>query len=214
LKFEFAITVKRGLDFGNYSTLENHTHQVPKQFPIKFFLFPSISHQISFVLIKFPENSHQIPLVPINNPSKSFCSHQIPLISINILLFSSRSHQIPLVPINNISISFCSHQVPKKFPSDSSCSHQVRIKIILFPWQVSAKVNGGQSAKLSAAVRGQAGRGATVAGRRRPGAAEMKFGIFCLPGFVEGRGQTFFSRGSLQRFFLPSCARPERHLDI
>jgi len=75
-------------------------------------------------------------------------------------------------------------------------------------------VNGGQSAKLSAAVRGQAGRGATVAGRRRAGAAEMKFGIFCLPGFVEGRGQTFFSRGSLQRFFLSSCARPKRHLDI
>jgi hypothetical protein len=99
----------------------------------------------------------------------------------------------------------------------SSSSQTIPIKFLLFPpsshqnhfvpmameyRQVSAKVNGGQRAELSAAVRGQATRGATVAGRRRPGAAEQKFGLFCLPGFVEDRGQTFFSRGSLQRFLL------------
>ncbi len=63
----------------------------------------------------------------------------------------------------------------------------------------------GQSAKRSASVRGQAGRGATVAGRRLPGAAEQNVGIFCLPGFVLDRGQICFSRGSLLRFFL-MCA--------
>ncbi len=45
----------------------------------------------------------------------------------------------------------------------------------------------GQSAKRSVAVRGQAGRGATVAGRRLPGAAEQKVRIFCLSGSVAGR---------------------------
>ncbi len=60
---------------------------------------------------------------------------------------------------------------------------------------MSTKVNSetrerlGQRAKRNAAVRGQAG--ATVAGRRVPGAAEQKGGIFCLPGFVEDRGQIF-----------------------
>jgi hypothetical protein len=74
--------------------------------------------------------------------------------------------------------------------------------------RVSTKVNGetrerlGQSAKRSAAVRGQAGRGATVAGRRLPGAAKQNVGIFCLPGFVADRGQICFLRGSLPRFFL------------
>ncbi len=68
---------------------------------------------------------------------------------------------------------------------------------------MSTKVNDetherlGQSAKQSAAVRGQAGRGATVAARRLPGAAEQNVGIFCLPGFVADRGQICFSR-----FFL------------
>jgi len=66
-------------------------------------------------------------------------------------------------------------------------------------------VNGerlGQSAKRSAAVRGQPGRGATVAGRCLPDAAEQKVGIFCLPGFLEDRGQICFSQGSLPHFFL------------
>ncbi len=72
---------------------------------------------------------------------------------------------------------------------------------------MSTKVNGetrerlGQSAKWSAAVRGQAGRGATVAGRRRPGAAEQNVGIFRLPGFVADREPICFSSGSLPRFF-------------
>jgi len=49
--------------------------------------------------------------------------------------------------------------------------------------QVSTKVNGetlerlGQSAKRSAAVGGQAGRGASVAGRRLPGATEQTSGF-------------------------------------
>ncbi len=73
---------------------------------------------------------------------------------------------------------------------------------------MSTKVNGetrerhGQSAKRSASVRGQAGRGATVAGRRLPGAAEQNVGIFGLPGFVADRGQICFSRGSLLCFLL------------
>jgi len=67
-------------------------------------------------------------------------------------------------------------------------------------------VRYGQSAKRSTAVRGQAGRGATVAGRRLPGAAEEKVGIFCLPSFVEDLGQIGFSRSSSP--LLPSCARP------
>jgi hypothetical protein len=74
--------------------------------------------------------------------------------------------------------------------------------------RVSTKVNGetrerlGQSAKRSAAVRGQAGRGATVAGRRPPGAAEQNIGIFRLPGFVADRGQICFLRGSLMSAML------------
>ncbi len=71
----------------------------------------------------------------------------------------------------------------------------------------------GQRAKRSAAVRGQAGRRATMAGRRLPCAAEQNVGIFCLPGFVADRGQIGFSRGSLPRFFLhvrdPSVFSPE-----
>jgi len=76
---------------------------------IKFLLFPSITHQNLFVLIKFPINSYQIPLVPINYPSKSFCSYQVPIkfllflnqVSIgpiNFPLFSSSFHQVPFVP--------------------------------------------------------------------------------------------------------------------
>ncbi len=77
--------------------------------------------------------------------------------------------------------------------------------------QVSTKVNGetrerlGQSAKWSDEVRGQAGRGATVAGKRRPGAAEQNVGIFCLPRFVADRGPICFSSDSLPRFFPHVC---------
>ncbi len=73
---------------------------------------------------------------------------------------------------------------------------------------MSTKVNGetrerlGQSAKRSTAVAGQAGRGATVAGRCLPGAAGQNVGIFSLPGFVADSGQICFSRDSLPRFFL------------
>jgi len=80
------------------------SHQVPKQFPsnsscshqylvicflfasssqkipVKFLLFPSITHQNAFVLIKFQSNS--------------FCSHQVP---IKFLLFPSSSHPNPFV---------------------------------------------------------------------------------------------------------------------
>ncbi len=93
------------------------SHQVPKNFPsnsscslqvsnkfilfhqvpIKFLLFPSITHQCPFVLIKFPKNSpessHQSPFVLIKFPNNS---HQIPLVPISILLFSSSSQTIPI----------------------------------------------------------------------------------------------------------------------
>jgi hypothetical protein len=76
-------------------------------------------------------------LFPINNPSISFCSHQVPKIFPSNSSCSHQipknSHQIPLVFINNPSISFHSHQVPKQFPSSSSSSHQVPIKFVLFP---------------------------------------------------------------------------------
>jgi len=182
-----------GLDFPSSS----------KTVSIKFLLFPSISHQNPFVLIKFLNNSHQIPLVPINNPSKSFCSPQVP-------------KQFP-------SNSSCSHQQPIKILLFPESSQKVLIKFLLFPLsshqypfvpmamedrQVSTNVNGetrerlGQSARRSAAVRGQARKGATMAGRRLPDAAERKLGIFCLLGFVEDRGRICISRGSLPRFFL------------
>ncbi len=77
------------------------THQNPfvlKQFPSKFLLFPSITHQNLFVPIKFSNSSNQIPLVPINNPSKSFCSHQLP---INFTLFPSNFLFFPTQPYIN-----------------------------------------------------------------------------------------------------------------
>jgi hypothetical protein len=73
---------------------------------------------------------------------------------------------------------------------------------------VSTKVNGetrerlGQSPKRSAAVRGQAGRGTTVAGSRRPGVAEQNVGIFSLPGFC-GRSD---SRAAVCRASSLMCA--------
>jgi hypothetical protein len=76
---------------------------------------------------------------------------------------------------------------------------------------VSTKVNGetrerlGQSDKRNAAVRGQAGRGATVAGRRVPSAAEQNVGIFCLPGFVADRGGST-SRTAICRASSFMCA--------
>jgi len=63
-------------------------------------------------------------------------------------------------------------------------------------------VDWGQRAKRNAAVRGQAGRGATVAGGRRPGAAEPIIEILGLPGFV---ADLLLERQSTT--LLPSCAR-------
>ncbi len=136
--------------------------------------------------------SHQVPK---QFPSNSSCSHRYP---IQILLFSPSSQKITikflLFPLSFNQIHF----IP-------SSSQKVPIKFLLFssPWrwaQVSTKVNGetrarlGQSAKRSATIHGQAGRGATVAARRLQGVAEQKLGIFCQPGFVQDRGQICFSR--------------------
>jgi len=109
----------------------------------------------------------------------------------------------------------CERQKRRKCDSKKNLRNSVPVLFAVRKWLwnagrsagVSIKVNGetreklGQSAKRSAAVRGQAGRGASVAGRRRPGAAEQNVGIFCLPGFVADRGPIRFSSGSLPRFF-------------
>jgi hypothetical protein len=76
-----------------------------------------------------PADWQGLPLVPIKG-------------SINFLLFPSRFNQIPFVPIKFLLfLSIITYQYPFvliKFPNDSksnsSCSHQVPIKIILFPW--------------------------------------------------------------------------------
>jgi hypothetical protein len=85
---------------------------------------------------------------------------------------------------------------PIKFPKSlikSSCSHQVPIKILLFSWlrrigrwarRSSVGLIGetperlGQSAKQSTTVCGQAGRGATVAGRHPPAVQESRKSVF------------------------------------
>jgi hypothetical protein len=62
-------------------------------------------------------------------------------------------------------------------------------------WQADicrTMVRLGQSAKRSTTVRGQAGRGATVAGRRLPGAVEQKVDFSCLSGFLEDHEQICF----------------------
>jgi len=64
--------------------------------------------------------------------------------------------------------------------------------------------DSGQSAKRSAAVRGQAGRGATVAGGRRPDAAEENVGIFWPARFCGGsRADLLLEQQSTA--LLPSC---------
>ncbi len=185
-------------------------HQVPKKFPIKFLFFQSITHQNPFVPIKFPlfpSITHHNPFVPIKFPWFPIIKYQYPFV---LIKFPSNSHQIPLIHIKFQSKSFCSHQVPIRFllfPSNSFCSHQVPIKTLLFPWlwrigrcsQVSTKVKRetrervGQSAKRSAAILGQAGRGATVAWQTSAGCGRAQSRIFCLPGFVEDRGQSCFA---------------------
>jgi hypothetical protein len=94
-------------------------------------LFPSISHQNPFILIKFQKNSNQIPLVLYNNPSKSFCSHQVP-------------RKFP----SNSSCSLQWRRIGRWA--------QVITKV---NGETSERL--GQSAKRSATVRGRAGIGAT-----------------------------------------------------
>jgi hypothetical protein len=84
-----------GLDFPSSSSSQAVS--------IKFLLFPSITHQNPFVLIKFSKNSHQIPLVPIKFPlfsSSSHCSHQVPIVLINFLLFPTQLHINPHKALN------------------------------------------------------------------------------------------------------------------
>ncbi len=143
----------------------------------------------SFCSHQVPNNSHQIPLVFINNPSKSFCSHQVPKKS---LLFPSVTCQKPFVFIKFPSNSFCFRHGPTKIFLFPSSSHQLHFvpNPTLHKHTQSSKLceRLGHSAKRSAAVPGQAGRGAPVAGGRLPYAAEQKGEIFCLPGLVEDRG--------------------------
>jgi hypothetical protein len=122
--------------------------------PIEFLLFPLISHQNLFVLIKFPKNSCQIPLVPINNPSKffvpikfqssSFCSHQV---LIKFLLFPSITHQYPFVLIK---FPKTSH----KFLMFLSSSHQIPFILVAMEDRlVSTKVNGEIHERLELSVK-------------------------------------------------------------
>lgn len=75
--------------------------------------------------------------------------------------------------------------------------------------QVSTRVHDGRLKRITGRVLkgapqflGRAERGATVADVCLPGAAEEKVEIFCLPRFVEDRGQS--------AAVLPSCAYAER----
>jgi len=63
--------------------------------PVKFLLFPLITHQKPFVLIKFSNNSYQFFLVLINNPSKSFCFHQVLSVPINFFVFPTQPYINP-----------------------------------------------------------------------------------------------------------------------
>jgi hypothetical protein len=141
-------------------------------------------------------------------------SHQVPIkfpsitrkYAFGFIKFPKNSHQIALVLINNPSKSF----VLIKFSSNPFCSHQVLIKILLFPqlpinfllFPTQPYINPHKALNfvrdlgrvLNGAPQflGRPGRGATVTGRRLSGAAEQKVGISCLPGFVEDRGQICF----------------------
>ncbi len=71
-------------------------------------------------------------------------------------------------------------------------------------WTMKLVRDSGQSAKRSAAVRGQAGRGATVAGGRRPDAAEHDVGIFWPARFC-GRSRADLLLERQSTALLPSC---------
>ncbi len=146
-----------------------------------------VSYFLKGWVLDFPSSSHQCPIkILLFSPSSQ-------IILIKILLIT---HQNPFVPINNPSIPFCSHQVLKQFPSNSCCSHQNPFVLMAMEdRQVSTKVNGEtrerlrQSAKRSATVCGQAGRGATVEADVCWGCGRAASRDFCLPGFVEDRGR-------------------------
>jgi hypothetical protein len=71
-----------------------------------------------------------------------------------------------------------------------------------FTPKTASTASSSSGALVDAGSLQPAGRGATVAGRRRPGAAEQNVGICgCLPGFVADRGPSCFSSGSLPRLF-------------
>jgi hypothetical protein len=121
-----------------------------------------------------------------------------------------------------------SYQVPKQLQSNSSCSYQYLIKILLFssilfpssfnqiPFvpiamedrQVSTKVNGETcerlelSVKRNTTVHGYAKRGAIVVDERMSGLTKQKVGIFYLPSFVEVCVQICFSHNNLSHFFI------------
>ncbi len=78
---------------------------------------------------------------------------------------------------------------------------------------VSAKVNGGQSAKLSAAVRGQAGRGSHSGRQMSAGCGRAEIRDF-LPARFCGRPRADLLLARQSGTLLPSCARPKRHVDI
>jgi hypothetical protein len=94
----------------------------------------------------------------------------------------------------------CSEKMAMECRQVSTLEHEgERLKLVR---------DSGQSAKRSAAVRGQAGRGATVAGGRRPDAAEQDVGIFWPARFCGGsRADLLLERQSTA--LLPSC---ETHL--
>ncbi len=145
-----------------------------------FLLFEGMG---DWIPIKFSHSSHQILLVPISNPSKSFCYHQLPIVPIYFLLFSSSSQKIPLFPLS-------SHQNPF-------------VPMALKDRQMSTKVNGEtrerlrQSAKRSAAVRGQAQWQADVSRVRQ--SRKSGFSGCQVLWKIAGRSALF-----------PSWARPER----
>jgi hypothetical protein len=178
------------------------------------------SHQV-------PNNSHQIPPVFINNPSKYFCSHQVPKKS---LLFPSVIRQKPFVFIKFPSNSFCFHQVPIKFllfpssfyqnlfvpiifPSTSHCPCQLHFvpNPTLHKHTQSSKLceRLGQSAKRSAAVPGQAGRGDS-SGRQTSAARGRAESRDILPARSCGRSRVDLLLARHSAVLPPSCACAKR----
>jgi hypothetical protein len=124
-------------------------------------LFSSSSQTIPIKFLLFPSITYQNPFV--------------------LIKFPNNSHQIPLVPINNPSKSFCSQKVLIKFLLFPLSSHQHPfVPMAMEDRQVSTNDAPSSTLPELPAVRGQARKGATMAGRRLPGAAEQKLGIFFL----------------------------------